>query len=152
MIQHVDHINIVVNDLEKSVAFYTKVLGLQETRRARLEGDWIDRVAGLDGVSAEVVYVEPPNGGPRIELIQYHAPEGADFAGNAKANTRGLRHIAFRVQNIEEVVKRLNAAGVECLHPPITVPTGVVQHDAGEKRLCYFLDPDGALLELAEYQ
>ena len=41
MINAVDHINIVVSDLERSLSFYTKVLGFKEVRRAYLEGKWV---------------------------------------------------------------------------------------------------------------
>lgn len=151
MVKHVDHINIVVSDLERSVRFYTELLGLEETRRARLHGDWIDAIAGLTGVEAEVAYVQPRGGGPRIELIQYHAPTGVDFPENAQPNTRGLRHIAFQIDDMESLYRRLTDAGVSFFGPPVQVPQGVVEHDDGQKSLCYFHDPDGVVLELAAY-
>ncbi|HKQ32343.1 MAG TPA: VOC family protein, partial [Thermodesulfobacteriota bacterium] len=43
----IDHINIVVSDLEKSVRFYTELLGFIESKRAHLEGDWIESIVGL---------------------------------------------------------------------------------------------------------
>jgi len=152
MVQAIDHINIVVSDLERSVHFYTELLGLVETRRAHLEGSWIESIVGLKGVRADVVYVEPVSGGMRIELLQYRAPVGKSLPENALPNTVGLRHIALRVRDIHEVCKRLVAAGVELVGPPVEVPSGVVTHDAGDKVLCYFHDPDGVILELAEYR
>ncbi len=148
----IDHVNIVVTDLDRSVAFYTGLLGFVETRRATLEGGWIDAVAGLDGVRARVVYVQPPGDGPRIELIHYDMPPGALIPENMRANTVGLRHIAFRTDNLDEVVRRLEQAGVAFLGSPQTVPDGVVRHDAGRKTLVYFHDPDGVILELAGYE
>ena len=50
MIQAVDHINLVVSDLERSVDFYTEVLGFQETQRAYLEGEWAETIIGLKGI------------------------------------------------------------------------------------------------------
>jgi catechol-2,3-dioxygenase len=47
MISAVDHIDIVVSDLERSVKFYTELLGFREIRRDRLEGKWIESVVGL---------------------------------------------------------------------------------------------------------
>jgi catechol 2,3-dioxygenase-like lactoylglutathione lyase family enzyme len=152
MVQAIDHINIVVSDLERSVCFYTELLGLVETRRAHLEGRWIESIVGLKGVRADVVYIEPPAGGMRIELLQYRAPLGKSLPENALPNTVGLRHIALRVRDIHEVCNRLEAAGVELVGPPVEVPSGVVSHDAGDKVLCYFHDPDGVILELAEYR
>lgn len=151
MVKHIDHINIVVTDLERSVRFYVDLLGLRETRRARLTGAWIEAIVGLAGVDAEVAYVQPQGGGPRIELIRYHAPEGVDLPENARPNTRGLRHIAFQVEDMDGLHARLTEAGVPFFGPPVPVPHGVVRHDDGDKSLCYFLDPDGVILELAAY-
>ena len=151
MIRAVDHINIVVSNLERSVKFYTEILGFTEIKRADLSGEWIEKIVGLKNVKATVVYVVAPDGEPRIELLHYHTPAGARIAANAIANTVGLRHIAFRVQNIDETVKKLRDAGVALLTDPIKVPNTVVEHDLGSKLLCYFHDPDGTLLELAEY-
>ena len=134
---HIDHVNIVVSDMDRSVRFYTEVLGFTETRRAFLEGDWIEAVVGLVDVKADVVYVQPPGGGPRIELIQYHAPAGATLPECTRPNTVGLRHIAFQVDDMETAVARLTAAGVECIGPPVSVPKGVVTHDDGHKWLVY---------------
>jgi len=151
MIESVDHINIVVSNLERSERFYAKLLGFKVTRRALLEGDWIESIVGLADVCADVVYLEPPNGGMRIELLHYRAPSGAALPETASANTVGLRHVALRVADIDALYERLSAAGVAFVGPPTAVPAGVVKHDAGRKRLCYFRDPDGVILELAEY-
>lgn len=148
----VDHINLVVSDLERSVKFYTELLGFKEIRRAHLEGKWIESIIGLKDVCANVVYVVAPAGEPRLELLCYDSPQGESIPANSLANTLGLRHIALRVEDIYSMVKRLKEAGIRVFGEPVVVPTGVITHDAGHKILCYFLDPDGILLELAEYR
>ncbi len=152
MIRGIDHINIVVADLERSVKFYTEVLGFRKTADVTMEGDWIEAIIGLKGVKGLVSFVEPPGGGLRIELLQYVAPAGVALPENSRANTLGLRHFAFRVDNITEMAARLRAAGVTMFSDPVVVPRGVVKFAAGDKSLCYFLDPDGVILELAQYQ
>lgn len=152
MIRAVDHINIVVTDLQRSVRFYTELLGFKLAREAQLEGEWIDRIVGLKGVRGRVAYVVAPAGEPRIELLCYDAPAGADPVETRRANTIGLRHIALRVDDIQAMTARLREAGVELFSDPVKVPHGVVRHDQGEKTLVYFLDPDGVILELAQYR
>lgn len=152
MITAIDHLNIVVADLERSVRFYTELLGFRLIKEARLEGDWIDRIVGLKGVKGRVAYVVAPGGEPRIELLQYESPTGEDPLSNRLANTIGLRHFAMRVDDIATMTAKLRAAGVDVLSDPVTVPHGVVKHDDGEKTLVYFRDPDGVILELAEYR
>ena len=152
MIRGVDHINIVVTDLARSERFYTELLGFTKTKEAYLEGEWIDRIVGLVGVKARAVFIVAPAGEPRIELLEYAAPRGGAAAQTSQANTVGLRHIALRVDDMAGTVARLRAAGVTLFSEPVRVPAGVVQHDDGEKTLVYFLDPDGVILELAEYR
>lgn len=152
MIRGIDHLNIVVTDMARSLAFYTELLGFARTKEAWLEGDWIERVTGVAGVRAHAVFIVSPGGEPRIELLQYHAPAGAAVAENSRANTIGLRHFALRVDDIAALTARLRAAGVPVFGEPEMVPAGVVSHDAGRKTLVYFLDPDGVIVELAEYR
>jgi catechol 2,3-dioxygenase-like lactoylglutathione lyase family enzyme len=152
MIRSIDHINIVVADLARAVQFYTGVLGFVQTKEAWLEGAWIDRIVGLNGVKARAAYVVAPAGEPRIELLCYENPRGAGVPDNSRPNTLGLRHVALRVDDMAGTMDRLRAAGVTLFSEPVHVPAGVVRHDAGEKTLVYFLDPDGVILELAEYR
>jgi catechol 2,3-dioxygenase-like lactoylglutathione lyase family enzyme len=153
MIHAIDHINIIVADLERSVQFYTQTLGFREIRRAALAGEWIEAIVGLKGVTAEVVYVVAPAGEPRIELLHYTLPPGESIPANSLANTIGLRHIALRVEDIHTAFAQLQAVGVTMIsEQPVVVPSSVITHAAGDKILCYFLDPDGVILELAEYR
>ena len=152
MIHAIDHLNIVVSDLERSVKFYTEVLGFKKTNSAHLEGEWIESIVGIRDVIADVVFIVAPAGEPRIELLCYKSPTGESIAANSFANTVGLRHIALRVEDIQSSAKKLKDAGVKLLSEPVTVPTSVVTHDAGHKMLCYFHDPDGVLLEITEYK
>lgn len=147
----VDHINLVVKDLEASVAFYRDVLGFQVTMRARLEGEWIETIAGLKGIEADCVYLQPPGSGPRVELLQYLSPETGPAVPSVP-NGPGLRHIAFRVDDLDEAYGRLKSLGVRFVSPPVAVPEVVVRHGSGRKRLCYFHDPEGNILELAEFK
>ena len=143
-----DHVNIVVTDMERSLAFYVALLGMQVTFEAELTGDWIEEVSGLPDVSARCVFCLPPGGGARFELLQYRTPPGAALAAEAVANTMGLRHVALEVDDLDALYARMTAAGVPFLSGPVWVPFPV----AGvRKRLCYARDPDGAIIELAEY-
>jgi catechol 2,3-dioxygenase-like lactoylglutathione lyase family enzyme len=152
MIRAIDHINIVVSDLERSVKFYTELLGFEKTNSAHMEGEWIESIVGLKGVVADVVFIVAPAGEPRIELLSYKTPTGEAIPQNSMANTIGLRHIALRVDDIHSASEKLREAGVKLLSGPVIVPGSVVTHDAGHKMLCYFHDPDGTLLEITEYK
>lgn len=153
MIQGIDHLNIVVADMVRALDFYCGVLGFTKTKEAQLSGEWIERIVGLKGVRAHAVFIEAPGGGPRIELLKYETPAGVTRAENSRANTLGLRHFALRVSDIAAMVTTLRAGGVEVFSDPVRVPGGVVEFEAGAtKTLVYFLDPDGVIIELAEYK
>ena len=152
MLESIDHVNLVVRDLPRMTRFYQEVLGLQVTKEVTISGDWIDAVVGLSGVTADVVYLELP-AGPRIELIYYQQPPSPEPSDTNSAHLPGIRHMAFRVRDIDAVVERLQQAGAEFQSGVAAVPSSQVTY-AGDvrKRLVYFRDPKGNLLELCEYR
>src|SRR5215210_3016440 len=106
-IQRMDNVLIVVDDLEAAIAFFVE-LGMELEGKTRVEGDWVDRVVGLDGVRADIVMMRTPDGHGRVELTNFHTP--AAISGepeNAPANTLGMRRIMFTVEDIEDVIARL---------------------------------------------
>jgi len=152
MLESIDHVNIVVADLPKMVDFYGRVLGLREALRVTISGPWVERTVGLRDVTADCVYLEMANG-PRVELLKYRSPpaERPDELGTS--NTPGLRHIAFRVDDIDAAVAKLREANVHFFSDVQDVPTSQVKYASGvRKRLAYFHDPEGNLLELCEYK
>ena len=148
----IDHVNIVVSDLEPMVAFYRDVLGLKETKRVTITGDWVAATVGLREVHADVVYLDLASG-PRIELIRYNRPP-LERPGNIDLpNAPGLRHMAFRIDDIDALVAKLSSAGVKFFSTIQTVPDTQVTYAGGvRKRIVYFKDPEGNLLELCEYK
>jgi catechol 2,3-dioxygenase-like lactoylglutathione lyase family enzyme len=152
MIEGIDHVNIVVHDLAAMTKFYCECLGCRVTKEVTISGDWIAAVVGLQNVVADVVYLDFPSG-PRIELIRYRIPEGVHPPSLANANTFGIRHIAFRVIDIAVVVRRLDQANAKIHSNVATVPQAQVSYAGNaSKRLVYFEDPEGNLLELCEYR
>ena len=152
MLDAIDHVNIVVADLEGMATFYRDLLGMKQTKRVTISGEWIDRVVDLSGAHADVIYLELP-AGPRLELLRYHTPASDRPDGLGRSNTPGLRHFAFRVSDINGVVRRLHAAGVHFFSDVQLVPDAQVTYAGGiRKRLVYFHDPEGNVLELCEYR
>ena len=152
MISAIDHVNLVVADLPRMLAFYRDALGMTVTKEVTIGGDWIGKTVGLSDVRAEVVYLELPSG-PRIELIRYLSPDAVRVPGVDRPNAIGLRHLAFRVDDIDAATGRLGRAGVELFSDVQTVPDSQVTYAGGvRKRLVYFRDPEGNILELCEYR
>ena len=111
-IQRMEHVGIVVDDLAAATAFFVE-LGLKLQGEGPVEGGWVDRVVGLEGVRAEIAMVETPDGHGRLELTKFHAPSGRGGDRHAPTNTPGIRHVAFAVADIDAVVASLRARGAE---------------------------------------
>ncbi len=151
MLEAIDHVCLVVSDLDRMADFYTRMLDMKVTKRVTISGQWIDRTVGLEGVVAEVIYLDLPSG-PRVELIRYQKPVAPRPAGLGDSNLPGLRHLAFRVGRIESLVARLKGEGIEFFSDVQRVPVEQVSYGGDvQKRLVYFHDPEGNLLEFCEY-
>jgi catechol 2,3-dioxygenase-like lactoylglutathione lyase family enzyme len=140
-IRRMDHVGIVVGDLAAAVAFFVE-LGLKLLGQGSVEGAWVDRVVGLDGVRSEIAMLETPDGHARLELTKFHAPASPGGDPYAPANTPGIRHLTFAVDDIDAVVARLRARGAELV--------GEVERYQDSYRLGYLRGPEGIIIELAE--
>ena len=136
-----DHVGIVVDDLPGTIEFFAE-LGLV------LLGEWsgggrsVERIVGLEGVRTDAAMMQTPDGNGRLELIKFQSPSRQDDNGHAPANTPGIRHIAFAVEDIEAVVARLAAHGSELV--------GELVNHEDSYWLCYVRGPEGIIVELAE--
>lgn len=137
-----DHVGVVVDDLEAAVAFFVE-LGMerQGTGVGSVDGRWVDQVVGLEGVRVDIVFVRTPDGMGRLELTKFHAPEAVE-AGSTAPNTVGLRRLMFVVDDIDEVVARMLAHGAELI--------GEVAQYEDVYRLGYLRGPGGIIIALAE--
>jgi catechol 2,3-dioxygenase-like lactoylglutathione lyase family enzyme len=140
-IQRMDHVGIVVDDLAAATEFFVE-LGLVLQGEGPVEGRWVDRVVGLEGVQADIAMMQTPDGNGRLELTKFHSPSNQGDNGHAPANTPGIRHVAFAVEDIDAVVAGLRARGAELV--------GELERYEDIYRLCYVRGPEGIIIELAE--
>lgn len=122
----VHHIAIIVSDIEKAREFYIKKLGFEAIREnyRKERDDWKLDLRVDEHTELEIFAEKKP---PK----RVNRPEAC-----------GLRHLAFRVESVEETVKELDEIGIEC--EPIRTDTYT-----GEK-MTFFFDPDGLPLEIHE--
>src|SRR5829696_5697695 len=114
-IQRMDNVLIVVEDLEAAKAFFAE-LGMELEGETQVEGPWVDRTVGLDGVRADIAMMRTPDGHGRVELSKFHTPPAVRAEPEkAPANTLGIRRIMFAVADIDDVVARLRRHGAELL-------------------------------------
>ena len=122
----IDHIAIISSDYHKAKDFYVDKLGFKVKREVERKDrdDFIITLEAPNGILIELFIEKNP---PR----RVTRPEAA-----------GLRHLAFRVQDIEKSVEKLNKKGIETEEIRIDPQNG--------KRMTFFMDPDGLPLELHE--
>ncbi|NUP60162.1 MAG: VOC family protein [Pseudarthrobacter sp.] len=140
-IQRMDHVGLVVTDMAAATAFFVE-LGLKPVGNGQVEGAWVDRIIGVEGVRSEITMLETPDGRSRLELSSFHAPATPDGDPQAPANVPGLRHICFAVDHVEDAVSRLKAHGAELV--------GSIERYGDVYKLCYVRGPEGIIVELAE--
>ncbi len=136
-----DHVGVVVDDLAAAIDFFL-ALGLELEGEASVEGRWVDRVIGLDGVQAKIAMLRTPDGRARVELSRFLTPASPGGAPAAPANALGIRHLSFTVDQLDAVLARLRAHGAELV--------GELERYRDVYRLCYVRGPAGIIVELAE--
>src|SRR5437660_12483412 len=72
-IKRLDHVSVVVEDLEGAVGFFT-ALGMMVEGSAPVEGEWVDRVNALESVQVDIVMMRTPDGHGRLELPKFRNP------------------------------------------------------------------------------
>ena len=141
-IRRMDNVGIVVDDLKAATAFFVE-LGMELEGEATVEGRWVDRTVGLDGVKCDIAMLRTPDGHGRLELSKFHAPPVIRRTPEpAPVNALGYLRIMFAVDDIEDVLARLQANGAELVGE-------VVQYE-DSYRLCYVRGPEGIIVALAE--
>ena len=136
-----DNVGIVVEDLKAAIAFFVE-LGLEVEGETTVEGQWVDRVVGLDGVRSDIAMLRTPDGHGRIELSKFEKPTAIRAKGNVAVNTQGMCRIMFAVEDIEEVLARLKTLGATLI--------GEVTQYEDKYRLCYLRGPEGIIVALAQ--
>ncbi len=127
MIQ-LEHINLVIKDLNKSLAFYRAAFPHWRIR-AKGGGEWHGKPR---------VWVHFGDDYQYLALNEFGEGENRDLTGHQV----GLAHFAFVVQNIDATIDRLQSAGFEIDNPGSKEP---------HRRNVYFIDPDGFEVEFVQY-
>lgn len=115
---------IRVKELEKSIEFYTKVLGMKETGRSRIEQ--------TDGEAVSLITHE---GGPILELNYY--PSGNRFGGEYVAG-EAMDHLAFQVDDLDRALSEAARAGY----------VTALEMKTENSRWAYIKDPNDIFIEL----
>lgn len=143
------HFSFTVGDLDRSIAFYRDLLGLELVHTQTQDNDYTRRLVGFPDAVLRVAQLAVP-GQPRaisthdLELVEYVRPRGARRDG--RICDPGAPHLALTVRDARATYERLVEAGVRFVSPPNAITAGV--NEGGYA--CYFHDPDDIVLELLQ--
>ena len=138
-----NHTGFVVTDIDRSLEFYRDALGLDVDRSGEASSPALSQIVGYDGARLRFALLAGTDG-HLLELIQYVSPPGSMRSPEEQypRSLIGATHLAFLVDDIGAVLRRLTTAGGKELNPPVDQRPGV--------KACYLQDPDGNWVELAE--
>ncbi|HZT81735.1 MAG TPA: VOC family protein [Gemmataceae bacterium] len=136
------HTSFTVAGLERSLAFFHDLLGLEVVCTREVRGDYFGRIVGLPGCAVKAALLRVPNSGHHVELFEYVSPPGE--AVRPRPCDPGSCHVALLTDDLPGLCARLREAGTEFVGE-------AVQIDAGPNRgarAAYVRDPNGVLVEL----
>ncbi|RAN69517.1 hypothetical protein B5P43_35890 [Bacillus sp. SRB_336] len=131
----------IVHDLDAAVDFFL-ALGFVRDGAAEVSGPWMDKTIALTGARASMVMVSAPDGSGKLELTAFSEPAPAAGYQVLPADAHGLRHIAYRVKDVDAVVAKAREAGYGLV--------GELVDYEGIYRLGYIRGPEGLIVEVAQ--
>jgi len=148
LVSRVESIGMTVADLERSVAFYTRVLGFEQTADVEVAGEAFERLQGVFPARMRVARLRL--GDETVELTEYLTPRGRPIPAEARSQDAAFQHVAIIVSDMDRAYARLRAARVAHVSPgPQRLPDW--NPNAGGIVAFYFRDPDGHVLEILQF-
>lgn len=138
------HTGFTVSSLERSLAFYRDLLGLELVFQWNPEAPYLGELVGYAQVDLHAAILRIPGSDTFLELLEYRNVEQQPV--DMRNGNVGNGHIAFTVDELDPLFERLAAAGVKSVSPPVTPTIG--PNKGG--RAVYLIDPDGFRVELIQ--
>jgi catechol 2,3-dioxygenase-like lactoylglutathione lyase family enzyme len=139
-IKRIHHTAVSVADMERSLAFYVDLLGLDLVFDSDIAPNpSLDAVVGMDGATGRVCWVMA--GDTMLELWQWDHPRGRPLPDDYRPADRGVTHFALLVDDVQELHRRIVEHGLTAN----TAPTDLRMH-----LTTYVRGPDGEIIEILE--
>ena len=143
MLRGVHHAGVTVSNLDRALAFYRDVLGLEVFVQAERRNETIGAIVGYPGAALKLAFVGVPGDSARIELLEYLEPRGDGGDGETYRPATG--HVCFRVDDIDALYAQIADAGYA---PRSPAPVSITEGPNAGARAFYVRDPDGYTVEL----
>lgn len=135
------HTSFTVANLDRSLAFFRDVLGLEVVGGREVRDDYIGQIVGFPGAVIRVALLRIP-GGHHVELFEYVQPLGQAVA--PRPCDPGSCHLALLTPDLPALYQELKAKGADFQCEPVLITAGPNKGGYG----VYLRDPNGILLEL----
>jgi len=143
MIENVDHVTIVVRDVDETKKFFA-LLGFVDGMSDVISGPKFSNYMGVENIEAEHQTLVLADASPRfeIQLLKYRRPDALPNPSIATLRELGFNHICFRVDDLDAEVAKLEANGVKRRNE-------VMQFHG--RKLVYLVGPEDITVELSEW-
>lgn len=146
-LSRVHHFGVLVSDMDRSRAFYDRLLGMEPTTTTLIEDmPAFDRMVQADEAVARVTFYELDN--TSVELIEFVRPREPRAADGDSPHVAGSKHMCFLVDDCDAAYREMAAEGYEFTAPPLHF--GDRNPDLRNVTAAYFRDPDGNVIEILE--
>ncbi len=139
MFKHMDHVAMSVSDMEKTIAFYRDVIGMEKVFDRRIDQPMV-KLLNTEGASARVVHMK--RGDAMVELFNYSYPTAREPLPGRQQSDLGLSHIGFLVNDFQSVYQHLQKHKVKFLGEPVEIRPGVF--------VAYFKGAEHEVIEIRE--
>ena len=148
MIQFV-HTNIITDDWKRLANFYIKVFNCKPVYPERdLKGNWLDKATNIQDAHITGIHLALPgyeNNMPTLEILQYDINLDNPVTSS---NRKGYGHIAFKVDNVKEILDRFLQTGGSQLGELVEIEVA----NAGLLTFVYAKDIDGNIVEIQSWK
>lgn len=143
MVKNVDHVTLVVRDVEAAQKFFA-LLGFKDEINTFISGEPLSTYMGIENIEAQHITLVLQGCIPRfeIQLLHYRNPPIIKDPNTTDLHRTGYNHLALRVENLDSEVKRLKEAGVSIKNQPVAF------HD---RKLVFLGGPEDVTIELVEW-
>ncbi|MFN8224268.1 MAG: VOC family protein [Gaiellales bacterium] len=138
-----DHVGFTVEDLDRSTAYWSRLLEREPKARKTWDVPYLSRIHGYPGVKVEAAFFDLP-GGMTLELIQYHAPSSVRVS--METYMVGNAHVSFATDDLQGLFDRMEGHGGFRSPTPVLIEWGPYEGGYAGR----LLDPDGITVEVVQ--
>lgn len=136
------HVGLVVSNMQQALEFYRDLLGLKIQGTTDEKGNFINQLLAMENIELKTIKLSADDNATRIELLEFSNPQSNQNKKLGLSNS-GFTHVAFTVDNLDEMYLRLRKSGIQFNCPPKLSPNGKL-------KVAFCRDFEGNHLELIE--